>query len=426
MAVAALSPISLTPIFDNNGALVRNARLYFYRPGTLDPVTVYQDQELGAPHTQPIVTGGSGRVPPVYVGDQPQRIRIFDNANQLVEDIPWLPGATESTGGGGEPGGGGGGDLVTGDVIWSFSNGGVRSGFVRLNGGTIGTALSGATERANDDAHDLFVFLWGQDQGELLTITPGRGASAESDWLANKQLALPDGAGMVLGGITTMGRPARDVLTGVPFSLGGPVNAGARMGTALHTLVTAQIPAHNHGVTDPGHTHGATQAAHNHAITDPGHNHGVNDPTHAHSISDPGHSHYVNDPGHNHSISDPGHDHTVVSSPDPNYNFPTGSGRYEPSGANITRRTSDAKTGISINARTTGIWLSGAGTGIGIYGAYTGISIQSKVTGISLAAAQPAITVASVVTGVSIQDNGGGQAHNNVQPTLLGTFYMKL
>jgi microcystin-dependent protein len=422
MAVATISQLSLTPIFDNNGALVRNARVYFYRPGTLDPVTVYQDQELGAPHTQPILVGGSGRLPPIYVGAAPYRVRIFDNANQLVEDIPWLPGATEST----EGGGGGAADTAirTGDVVWSFANGTVRAGWVRLNGGTIGNSLSGASERANDDAHNLFVHLWGQDNASLLTVSPSRGASAESDWLANKQITLPDGAGMVLGGITTMGRPERAVLAGVPFAVGSPTAVGARMGTALHTLLTTQMPIHAHGVTDPGHNHTATQPAHNHGVNDPGHNHTLNDPGHAHSVYDPGHNHYVNDPGHGHSISDPGHRHAYSKWAD---SGTRGGGGGPVQGSTTTSVESGTdKTGISINGALTGIYLSASGTGIGIYGSGTGCYNSAAYTGISTQNAQPAITVANKVTGLTVNNEGGGQAHNNVQPTLLGTFYMKL
>jgi microcystin-dependent protein len=44
-------------------------------------------------------------------------------------------------------------------------------------------------------------------------------------------------------------------------------------GAATVTLAEANLPAHNHGVTDPGHTHTFTGIAHNHGITDPGHVH---------------------------------------------------------------------------------------------------------------------------------------------------------
>jgi len=53
---------------------------------------------------------------------------------------------------------------------------------------------------------------------------------------------LPDCRGRVLGTIGTgAGLTARSL--------------GASVGAETHTLTTSEIPAHSHGVTDPGHTH---------------------------------------------------------------------------------------------------------------------------------------------------------------------------
>lgn len=65
---------------------------------------------------------------------------------------------------------------------------------------------------------------------------------------------VPDGRGRVPVNRDTMGGTAASrVTTG-----GSGVNAavlGATGGAETHTLTTAQMPAHNHGVTDPGHSH---------------------------------------------------------------------------------------------------------------------------------------------------------------------------
>jgi microcystin-dependent protein len=65
---------------------------------------------------------------------------------------------------------------------------------------------------------------------------------------------LPDSRGRVSSGRDNMGGTAASRLT----TAGGGVN-GARLGAAAgaetHTLTTAQMPVHSHGVTDPTHNH---------------------------------------------------------------------------------------------------------------------------------------------------------------------------
>jgi len=53
----------------------------------------------------------------------------------------------------------------------------------------------------------------------------------------------------------------------------GALAATATGGANSITLTTGQLPSHNHGVTDPGHTHTFTGTPHGHTITDPGHTH---------------------------------------------------------------------------------------------------------------------------------------------------------
>lgn len=188
---------------------------------------------------------------------------------------------------------------------------------------------------------------------------------------------VPDVRGRATAGKDDMGGTAAGRLTAA-----GGVNGaqlGATGGVQVHTLTVAQMPGHNHGVSDPGH---------NHAVSDPGHGHGVSDPTHAHSVYDPGHGHGVSDPGHRHSYSQA----NVI---DGN----VGNGTSHTIGD--TANTGSSTTGISINA---------AGTGIGIYGAYTGISVQGSGTGVS---------IQSRATGITTQNNGAGEAHPITQPTLV-------
>ena len=272
--VSALSPVSLSSYFDPNTGAVLHVDLYFYKGDTLDPLPVYADAALSVQHPQPLPTTGYGRVPPVFIGKLPDpgyRVRVFNQYSELVEDLDNLPGAVVPDGGGG-----GGGPvqpddvhlLKTGDYVFAARNATPRGGCVLANGLTLGSSTSTATGRANNDAHDLFVLLWGSDEYGLLPVLPSRGASAEGDWLANKVITLPDLQCTVLIGMDAMGVAATNRLANVPMTAGTPNRVFARGGTALETLTAAMIPAHTHPVTDPGHTHGVTIPGHTHTFSD--------------------------------------------------------------------------------------------------------------------------------------------------------------
>ena len=72
------------------------------------------------------------------------------------------------------------------------------TGWIKGNGGTIGSAASGATTRANADTEDLFALFWGQFNNTILPIQNSsgvastRGASAAADFAANKRLPIFD------------------------------------------------------------------------------------------------------------------------------------------------------------------------------------------------------------------------------------------
>jgi hypothetical protein len=72
------------------------------------------------------------------------------------------------------------------------------AGWLLENGGTIGSAASGATTRAHGDTLPLFTHLWNSFGNTLLPIQDSsgaastRGASAAADFAANKRLPLFD------------------------------------------------------------------------------------------------------------------------------------------------------------------------------------------------------------------------------------------
>jgi microcystin-dependent protein len=65
---------------------------------------------------------------------------------------------------------------------------------------------------------------------------------------------VPDLRGRVAAGKDDMGGSAANRITGSGSGISS-ATLGAAGGAETHTLTTAQIPAHNHGVTDPSHLH---------------------------------------------------------------------------------------------------------------------------------------------------------------------------
>lgn len=94
--------------------------------------------------------------------------------------------------------------FTTGDVKVTFKT--AETGWVLMNDGTIGSASSGATSRANADTEDLYVLLWDNVGDQYAPVTGGRGASAAADFAANKALKLPKvlGRAIAAAGIGTV------------------------------------------------------------------------------------------------------------------------------------------------------------------------------------------------------------------------------
>ena len=182
----------------------------------------------------------------------------------------------------------------------------------------------------------------------LATATAAAGAFPTGTAVLFQQTAAPTGWTKV----TTYNNYALRVTSG-SVTTGGSVafttafNAANTVdGTAIST---AQMPSHNHGITDPGH------------------NHSVNDPTHNHTLNDPGHSHSTNDPSHNHNYLAA----TVAVA---------GSDTNAVAGGN-SQTTTNSYTGLSINGAGTGTYNSAAATGISNNANTTGISTNNNGSG---------------------------------------------
>ena len=100
-------------------------------------------------------------------------------------------------------------------------------------------------------------------------------------------------------------------------------------------------------------------------------------PVHNHPVSDPGHLHPVLDAGHNHPVNDPGHQH-----------------------------------GLQVGATDTPL----GGTANGDSVSSSTVLTNASLTGVYLTASLANVSVLTNFTGVSTQNAGSGQAHENMPP----------
>ncbi|HEY1215345.1 MAG TPA: hypothetical protein VGE93_17070, partial [Bryobacteraceae bacterium] len=230
---------SLVPQFDLSGKVAPGCLLYVIQSGTgSTPQNAYQDSGLTLLQPNPMTCDAAGRLPQWFVADGTIKLRLTTSTGTqiFVGDNLLVVGPSS--------GGGGGGGTVdpttisaTGDIKTAYGTA-VLSGWVRANGRTIGSATSGATERANSDTQALFVYLWSTDGG--LAVSGGRGASAAADFAANKTIALPDMRGRVMAGFDDMGASLAGRLT--TNTMSGTGIGSVSLATERTTLLTANLP----------------------------------------------------------------------------------------------------------------------------------------------------------------------------------------
>lgn len=239
-----LANIPVVNNFDQNGRIMGGALLRIYRAGSSTPVTAYKDSGLtaGQEHPWPVVADTAGRIPMFWVADGLYRVRLSSSDGGYVAyDIVSLASVSDSTAASG--GNSGVSSEVihqTGDVIWSPLSG-TRSGWIRPNGRTIGSASSGATERANADTQPLYELLYSTFSDSVCPVTGGRGASASADFAANKPLQLLDMRSRVLLAVDGMGNSTAGRNTDTSFS--AVTSTGITGGASRFTLSASQLPA---------------------------------------------------------------------------------------------------------------------------------------------------------------------------------------
>lgn len=230
---------SLSQQLDEFGKPLAGCKLYLIQAGTTStPQNGYQDSALTLTLPNPLTCDAAGRLPQFFLADGSIKVRLTksNGVNVVTADGILVIGAS-SGGGGGSPV-----DattvLTTGDIKIRYGTG-ILSGFVRMNGRTIGNASSGATERANADTEALFGYLWGLT---TLPVSGGRGVSASADFAANKNIALPDARGRGLVAMDDLGTSAAGILT--TASCATPTTIGASCGTETKTITQGNLPAY--------------------------------------------------------------------------------------------------------------------------------------------------------------------------------------
>lgn len=143
-------------------------------------------------------------------------------------------------------------------AVEAYSGTTAPTGWVLMNGQTIGNASSSATGRANADCRGLFYHLWASYADAKAAVSGGRGASAQADFDANKTIGIPSMQGRTWVGLDDMGATAAGVIGSV---ITNATTNGETGGTETITLSSAEsgqkaISAAPVTVTDSGHSHG--------------------------------------------------------------------------------------------------------------------------------------------------------------------------
>jgi len=197
------------------GGSTTGGSIFFYLTGTTVKAPIYQDAALLIPAANPVVVAAGQIIPLIFLDATVEYRRV----------IQYLDGSFDEQ----DP---------LGNV---FSE------------GELGLPVGGVIDFSGATAPAGFVFCYGQElsrteYSELFDVIstqygPGNGTTTFN---------VPDYRGRVGAGKDNMGGSAASRLT--TASVNGLI-LGQTGGAETHTLTTGQIPAHNHTLTDPGHSH---------------------------------------------------------------------------------------------------------------------------------------------------------------------------
>jgi hypothetical protein len=302
-----------TPTFSANGQFASGAQVFFYVGGTSTPLVVYADDAFSQALPVPVIADQNGVFQPIYIPYGPYRRRIQDQNGVLLSDADNIDNFAPPTSGGS-------GLVVTQDMVFQtgypvwLPTAGIRQGWIRSNGNTIGSALSGASELASSACANLYSYLWSNFADAKCPVTGGRGSNPTADFGANKPIGSLKMQGLCVAGLDDMGATAGSILQAVTtcttngtttvvvvsaagiavgdsaivngisvgpiVSISGTtviltsVAAGSASGISFRSsrFADAQIAGSIAGIQNVIQT-SDNLAAHGHAITDPGHQH---------------------------------------------------------------------------------------------------------------------------------------------------------
>jgi hypothetical protein len=324
------------------------AKAFFYAGGTTTPLVVFRDAGESSAHPFPLLADANGRWPDVFIpytlsfdvqvktADDVQLTYTLQvpNPNPVDVSVTVPPANTVQTG-----------------MIHCELLNGTKSGYVRLNGRTMGSSASSGTERANDDTLALYSYLWSNLTDAVAPVSGGRGGSAATDFSpGNKTITLPSWQGVGPAGLDDMGAAAGSFFAGLTFNVGNATTAGSLTGSNGVALDLTNMPPHSHGGSTS--TDGFVITNKLTSIQDTDHRH--TGTTNANS----GHSHaaFIHEPvsGHSHPSGD------ALSQP---YSYRAVSGGSDAAGLgggsqmHSSTTTGSATTGVKVNSA-----AGGAGT----------------------------------------------------------------
>lgn len=72
---------------NSSGVPLAGAKLFFYQTGTTTEITVYQDDDLSSPRTNPVISSASGIFPPIYLRETEFKVVLKDASDVTIQTV---------------------------------------------------------------------------------------------------------------------------------------------------------------------------------------------------------------------------------------------------------------------------------------------------------------------------------------------------